>query len=240
MTLPLVLLALSGGGPPKDFGPLYALAQQLEQDYVEAVEAHEAPLMDQQAAVARHAVDVAKALKEPAITAELERLAQGMARHVEALELRETFRKLERLLNAAGGFPRAPATTPDLQRAATLFSTTCAVCHGATGGGDGPTAAQLSPRPESFLSDDVVNPMSPWRAFVAITWGVHGTAMVGFNALSEAERWSLAFYVLTLRQPACTGKSVKASLRERATSTDLQLSGRFGEAALACLRRKLP
>ncbi|MBK7858069.1 MAG: c-type cytochrome [Archangiaceae bacterium] len=48
-----------------------------------------------------------------------------------------------------------------MQRAATLFSTTCAVCHGATGGGDGPTVAQLSPRPESFLSDDVVNPMSP-------------------------------------------------------------------------------
>jgi high-affinity iron transporter len=235
----IVLIAWSVTAAAKDFGPLYALAQQLEQDYVEAAETHEVPLLDKQAEIARYAVEVAKGLGDSAITTEVEDLAQGMGRHVEALELRDTFRRLESLLNKVGGYPRTPARLPDLQRAAKLFSANCAVCHGPNGGGDGPAAAPLVPKPESFLSSDVANPMSPWRAYVAVTWGVRGTAMVGFSALSDAERWSLAFYVLTLRWPACTGKAVALSLRERATSTDLQLSGRFTEAALPCLRRKL-
>ncbi len=33
---------------------------------------------------------------------------------------------------------------------ATLFAGRCAVCHGAEGGGDGPTAAALDPKPRAF------------------------------------------------------------------------------------------
>lgn len=225
---------------PKDFGPLYALYQQLEQDYVEAAEIHELGPLEKQAGVALHAVETARKLGHSAITTEFERLARGMSKHVEALELRDTFRRVEALLNKAGSFPRLPATRPDLQKADSLFHSLCVTCHGTTGAANGPIAAVLVPPPESFLTSDTANPMSPWRAYVAITWGVHGTAMPPFEPLSDADRWSLAFYVQALRQPACVGKGVTLSLPERATSTDLQLSGRFGEAALPCLRRSLP
>lgn len=231
---------LLAADPPKDFGPLYALYQQLEQDYVEASEIHESAALEKQAGVALHAIEVARKTGDKGITTQVERLAHGISKHAEALELRDNFRRLEGLLNKAGRFPQWPAQRPDLQRAQALFALQCAPCHGKNGAGDGPIAAALVPPPENFLVSDTANPMSPWRAYVAITWGVYGTSMPAFAPLSEADRWSLAFYVQALRQPACAGKNVPLSLRERATSTDLQLSGRFGEAALPCLRRDLP
>src|SRR6185295_8095977 len=41
----------------------------------------------------------------------------------------------------------APRQVPDLRPAAADFTTHCAVCHGATGRGDGPAAKGLTPPP---------------------------------------------------------------------------------------------
>ncbi|MFO0610718.1 MAG: c-type cytochrome [Polyangiales bacterium] len=43
----------------------------------------------------------------------------------------------------------APAATPEAE-AVQIFNGRCAVCHGATGVGDGPGAAALTPRPRNF------------------------------------------------------------------------------------------
>jgi high-affinity iron transporter len=41
--------------------------------------------------------------------------------------------------------------------------------------------------------------MSPFQAYNTITLGVNGTAMIGFNTLTNKEVWDLAFYVKSLR-----------------------------------------
>lgn len=92
-----------------------------------------------------------------------------------------------------------PSSTPSLDRGRALFMQSCAPCHGASGGGDGPAAATLDPRPRSFRDPEVTSTLSPVRAYSAVTDGIAGTAMLSFSSLPEADRWSLAFYVMALR-----------------------------------------
>jgi mono/diheme cytochrome c family protein len=44
----------------------------------------------------------------------------------------------------------APAASSGAQAARRLFDTTCAVCHGANGHGDGVAAAALNPKPRNY------------------------------------------------------------------------------------------
>lgn len=83
-------------------------------------------------------------------------------------------------------------------RGETLFAAHCALCHGARGDGQGPRREGLEPPPR-----DLTNPVwraatSPRRVFFAIREGLHGTAMPGWSALSEADDWDLTAYVLSL------------------------------------------
>lgn len=103
------------------------------------------------------------------------------------------------LLIAAYGIDLGPSLAPSAERGRQLYAEQCATCHGATGGGDGPAAASLQPRPRSFRDPEVVATLSPVHAFSALTDGVPGTAMVAFAALPDADRWSLAFRVMAIR-----------------------------------------
>jgi high-affinity iron transporter len=94
----------------------------------------------------------------------------------------------------------APRSTPSWQQAEQQYKAQgCNVCHGDDGGAHTPTAAALDPKPANFLDAERVAAVSPHRAFHAISFGVPGTGMRAYTALSDAERWSLAFYVLALR-----------------------------------------
>jgi len=66
---------------------------------------------------------------------------------------------------------------------------------------------------------------------------VRGTAMPEFPTLSREDRWAVAFYTMAVRQPACGEPDARVALAERALADDNQLVARFGEPALACLRR---
>lgn len=93
-----------------------------------------------------------------------------------------------------------PSQAPSRDEAAQLYTRQgCNNCHGADGGAQTPTAAALDPKPANFLDAERIATVSPHRAFHALTFGVPGTAMVAYPALSDAQRWSLAFYVLSLR-----------------------------------------
>ncbi|MGY1489679.1 FTR1 family protein [Methylobacillus pratensis] len=93
----------------------------------------------------------------------------------------------------------APKDIPDLNRGAQLFGETCASCHGATGHGDGPLAKGLEPEPSNFHDQDRMRMRSIYGLYNTITLGVNGTPMQSYAQLPEADRWSLAFYVSTLR-----------------------------------------
>ena len=88
-----------------------------------------------------------------------------------------------------------PKTAPDVAAAAPLYAQQCAACHGRTGHGDGPVAANLSPRPIAFADAQRAAQRSPLALYQVISQGLSGTAMASFAHLSEADRWALAFYV---------------------------------------------
>ncbi len=97
------------------------------------------------------------------------------------------------------------AATPEaLARGRDVYAEHCQTCHGATGVGNGPSAAALLPPP----SDLTVH--ARWHGdpqlFWFITHGVAGTAMPPFaDALGEADRWSVVNYLHVLAQaPSAT------------------------------------
>jgi mono/diheme cytochrome c family protein len=89
----------------------------------------------------------------------------------------------ERPADLAGG-ERATATA--------IYVKQCAVCHGQTGAGDGPTAWSLAPVPTNFRE---VRPTMEY-ALAALENGVRGTAMPRWGPkLSADERSLLARYI---------------------------------------------
>ncbi len=86
-----------------------------------------------------------------------------------------------------------------------VYVTKCMICHGATGAGDGPTAAKVSPRPRNFLTDDFKFVSGPQGSlptdqdlFKIVTEGSYGTAMPSWKDLSEKERWAVIEYIKSL------------------------------------------
>jgi mono/diheme cytochrome c family protein len=86
-----------------------------------------------------------------------------------------------------------------LSRGAALYAQHCASCHGDTGHGDGPAAANLVPHPADLAWISAL-PMGQWDAFMYWTiaeGGVRfGTVMPSFKAsLSKNDIWSIIAYV---------------------------------------------
>ncbi len=143
----------------------------------------------------------------------------------------------------------APAERPSLPAASTLFAEACAACHGKTGDGNTALAATLDPRPANFRDPERLAVLSPYRVFNTLTFGVPGTGMASYDALTPAERWSLAFYVFRLAhagERAQGAAGVRLSDLARATDADLQqrlateLPGAEVAPAVAFLRSEAP
>ncbi|HEV8195595.1 MAG TPA: cytochrome c/FTR1 family iron permease, partial [Gemmatimonadales bacterium] len=124
-------------------------------------------------------------------------------------------------------FDEIPDQTPSLARGREIFETTCSVCHGLAGRGDGPQAAALTPRPANLSDLNGLSGSSPLDFYRRITIGSAGTSMAPFeHILSKPDRWAVALYASTLRLPAPAGVA-PASLRNfsataRLTDADVQ------------------
>ncbi len=145
----------------------------------------------------------------------------------------------------AYAIPLSPESWPDLAQGAALFAKNCAVCHGATGRGDGPEGLKLHPRPADFHDAALMDGFTPFRAYNAIHEGVPGTKMPAFGAgFNDKETWALAFYVFSLRyQDDPAARQAAPSIDERllaeaASQPDARLAGEPGlsSAAVAALR----
>ncbi|GAA5524815.1 hypothetical protein Maes01_01374 [Microbulbifer aestuariivivens] len=88
-----------------------------------------------------------------------------------------------------------PAALLDTKDTVSLYQQNCAACHGQSGMGDGPLAAQLDPPPVDFFDRARAENRSLLGLYDAISAGLEGTSMTAFTDLSDEERWSLAFYV---------------------------------------------
>ena len=89
-----------------------------------------------------------------------------------------------------------PYAAPSIARGAPLYAENCAMCHGATGRGDGPLAGKLPIRPanltEPHLFAHKVGEMFWW-----VSYGRDNGVMPGFaDKLSPDQRWDLINFLL--------------------------------------------
>lgn len=96
-----------------------------------------------------------------------------------------------------------PPDQIDLQHGAALFSDQCAPCHGPSGQGDGPLAAQFSSPVPALAAPEIYRPASPAQWFALVTNGDLQQFMPPFGgAQGAAERWEVTYYALALGTPA--------------------------------------
>ena len=95
----------------------------------------------------------------------------------------------------------APAPAQDArENARAHFLQHCASCHGETGDGKGTT--QLDRPARSFRDGGFSHGNTPEAIFRTLTFGIPGTPMPAApSVLTEAERKSLAYYVISLGPP---------------------------------------
>jgi high-affinity iron transporter len=127
----------------------------------------------------------------------------------------------------AFGLRAFPRERPNAERAARLFAENCTPCHGPRGDGDGPRAKELDPPPAKLSDPARLDETAPYVFYNAITLGVAKTAMASFgDSLSDQERWDLAFYPWSLRQPppAPSVPPLKIPLRDLATRSSRELA----------------
>jgi len=94
---------------------------------------------------------------------------------------------------------------PSLAESAERYRVECLHCHGVEGGGDGPSAQFIEPRPRDFRHGvfkytALTQPSRPRREDLlrTLTEGLNGTSMPSFARLSLAERHGLADLVRLL------------------------------------------
>ena len=133
-----------------------------------------------------------------ALLAQAASLQAAIAAKAAAADVGGQARRLAAALLAAYPVPVAPSGAPSLERGLALYQAQCASCHGAEGRGDGPLASQLTPPPVAFSNRERARERSLFSLHQTITRGVSGTSMPAFPALSEDDRWALAFFVSTL------------------------------------------
>jgi len=78
-----------------------------------------------------------------------------------------------------------------------LFGINCALCHGATGLGDGKVGAFFAPTKPANLTSTAEQSLSPNQFFAIISQGAGLMPPLAEN-LTVAERWDLINYVHTL------------------------------------------
>ncbi len=94
--------------------------------------------------------------------------------------------------------PLYPLVPPNTGNGAVIYAEKCAPCHGSTGMGDGPRAAQL-PNPVTALgSTDVARQAAPAGWYTMVTRGNLESFMPPFSSLTDRERWDAVAYAFSL------------------------------------------
>lgn len=244
MSLLIATLSLALSAAPAKKQPahspseLVAILQELAEDTNEAEEAeeHEDEEEGRAELIAEDALQVAKAIRGGRYVKGVRHLREMIEKGDED-EVGDQARRLIRTLVTEERIAIAPEKEPSLDKGAKVFAANCAACHGDDGSAQTQAAKVLKPAPANLRDKERMEGISPFRVFSAVSHGIPRTAMVGFPHLSEEERWAVAFYVFTLRQPPCDSPVARAPVSKLSSNTDEQLAAELGEPALACLRR---
>jgi mono/diheme cytochrome c family protein len=122
---------------------------------------------------------------------------------------------------------------PTLASSAELYRQHCLHCHGPEGGGDGPTAPFLDPRPRDYrhgtFKFTAVGKSVPRRAdlFRILDEGVTATAMPSFRRFSKAQLHGLVDYVRLLAMRGMVERLLVATYAEEETLTSGDVIGTY-------------
>ena len=118
-----------------------------------------------------------------------------------------------------------PKRLPSLADGKQLYLENCAQCHGDTGKGDGSGRESMNPKtplPANFTDPERMAGLSPFKAFNTASFGIEGTAMASFAALSEEQRWQVAFFVFSLRFSAHSATAGAALIQSKKVPDELR------------------
>lgn len=91
-----------------------------------------------------------------------------------------------------------PEIAPDPQAGQSIFTEKCAPCHGESGQGDGPQAAQLAISVPALGSPVIARQVSPAEWYQVVTQGRMDRFMPPFTSLTDAQRWDVVAYAFSL------------------------------------------
>jgi high-affinity iron transporter len=161
-----------------------------------------------------------KALVEPELTALVSQIAnKGDPKAVSDLAIRARDK-----LIAGYNITPYPRRLLSFTTGKKIYDDNCVQCHGATGKGDGPGRDSMNPKtplPANFTDPERIGSLSPFKAFNTASFGIAGTAMASFAALTDEQRWQVAFYIFTLRFSDEASKVGGRLLQEKKTLTEL-------------------
>jgi mono/diheme cytochrome c family protein len=141
--------------------------------------------------------------------------------------------ELRTVVNAGTPSPRNESSIAEGKAMFTKMA--CISCHGASGHGDGPSAATLVDDSQSKIKPRDFSRPGVFKSGYAtkeiartILTGFNGTPMPGFHGtVSEADAWKLAYYVESFAKPAATGPVARASqnflVREELGEPDVKI-----------------
>src|SRR4051812_5786009 len=248
MILSLTLVAAAAPVQPGEAQPLrraVALLDYVSGDYARAVGEHGELLSpaEQQEQIG-FLEDAARELRADAgakgedLAKQLDALGQRAAARAPPSEVTQAARALRDEIAERFQVVLLPQHAPDLVRGARVYAQSCAACHGADGHPN--LSLGLETKPPDFRTE--AGALSPRRIFSASTYGVPKTQMPAFDTgLSDAERWDVAFYVLSLAHPGASPRGLdlaRAALAptryvELASLSDDELRGRLSAAGLS-------
>jgi mono/diheme cytochrome c family protein len=92
---------------------------------------------------------------------------------------------------SVGQTPTAAPADPELVRGELLYRIHCASCHGLEGGGDGPVAVALEPRPSDLTTSTLrAGGIFPEAELVAV---IDGRTAVSAHGARDMPVWGLSF-----------------------------------------------
>jgi cbb3-type cytochrome c oxidase subunit III len=94
-----------------------------------------------------------------------------------------------------------PETNPSLLSGAAIYAQSCEPCHGPSGLGDGSMAGNLEVPPPPLGDFEVARQARPIDWYGVVTEGRIDRFMPPFRSLSDAQRWDVVAYTLSLSHP---------------------------------------
>jgi high-affinity iron transporter len=212
---------------------LVALLDYLGSDYKNAVQDGKILSQDEYGEMqefAKRSLDLFTQLKEvdkadkAGVESSLKSLASQVDSKADPKVIAELAKTAKDKLIAAYNIVPYPRQLPSFASGKKIYDENCAQCHGVSGKGDGPGRESMNPKtppPANFTDPERIGGLSPFKAFNAASFGIEGTAMASFAALSEEQRWQVAFYIFSLRFSEDTAKRGKSLLQAKNVPSDL-------------------